>query len=69
MTATARRTLDDTARYALYAKISARVRADAPLNELIWQKFFYAYTTKLTGVRPETVNSDFWNVYAWKLAN
>jgi peptide/nickel transport system substrate-binding protein len=69
MTATARRTLDDPARYALYAKISARIRADAPLNELVWQKFFYAYTTKLTGVRPETVNSDFWNVYAWKLAN
>ena len=68
LTATARRTLDDRSRNAIYAKISERVRADAPVTDLIWQKQFYAFTTKLTGVRPETVNSDFWNVYDWRLA-
>jgi peptide/nickel transport system substrate-binding protein len=68
LTARARRTLDDHARNALYARISVRVRARAALTELLWQKFFYAYTARLSGVRPETVNSDLWNVYDWRLA-
>jgi peptide/nickel transport system substrate-binding protein len=67
-TALARTTLVDAPRNALYAKISRRVRSDAPLVPLLWQKQVYAYTSKLSGVRPETVNSDFWNVYDWRLA-
>jgi peptide/nickel transport system substrate-binding protein len=66
-TARARATLDDAKRYELYARISERVRAAAPLTPLLWQEQIYAYNSKLTGVRPETVNSDFWNVYAWSL--
>ncbi|MBD5633086.1 MAG: peptide ABC transporter substrate-binding protein [Candidatus Eremiobacteraeota bacterium] len=64
----ARETLDDAKRNALYAKISARVRAAAPLVPLVWQDQIYAYSARLTGLRPEPVNSDFWNVYAWRLA-
>ena len=67
-TALARTTFAEGPRNAIYAKISQRVRADAPLVPLLWQKQFYAYTSKLSGVRPETVNSDFWNVYDWRLA-
>ncbi|MBD5604221.1 MAG: peptide ABC transporter substrate-binding protein [Candidatus Eremiobacteraeota bacterium] len=67
-TAQARATLEDAPRNALYAKISKRVRADAPLVPLLWQQQVYAYTSKLTGLRPETVNSDFWNVYDWRLS-
>jgi peptide/nickel transport system substrate-binding protein len=68
LTALARTTLADAPRNAMYAKISRRVRADAPLVPLLWQRQIYAYTSKLSGVRPETVNSDFWNVYDWRLA-
>jgi peptide/nickel transport system substrate-binding protein len=68
LTARARLTLDDAKRYAVYAAISKRVRADAPLTPLLWQKQVYAYNAKLEGLRPETVNSDFWNVYEWRLA-
>jgi peptide/nickel transport system substrate-binding protein len=69
LTEEARRTLDDGKRNALYAAISARVRAAAPLTELLWQKQFYAFSAKLTGLRPETVNSDFWNVYDWRFGS
>jgi peptide/nickel transport system substrate-binding protein len=67
-TAQARTTLDDAKRYDVYHRISERVRAAAPLTPLIWQKQVYAYAASLNGVRPETVNSDFWNVYAWRFA-
>lgn len=64
----ARVTDDFAARHALYAKISARVARDAPLPVLLWTEQVYVYNGNLTGFRPETVNSDFWNVYDWKLA-
>ena len=67
-TALARTTLADAPRNAIYARISRRIRAAAPLVPLLWQEQLYAYSSKLSGVRPETVNSDFWNVYAWRLA-
>jgi peptide/nickel transport system substrate-binding protein len=68
-TAQARATLADGPRNALYAKISAQVRADAPLVPLVWQKQFYAFTMKLTGFRAEPVNSDLWNVASWRLGS
>jgi peptide/nickel transport system substrate-binding protein len=67
-TAQARSTLDDASRNAIYARISKRVRQAAPLTPLLWQEQVYAFSAKLTGLRPETVNSDFWNVYDWRLA-
>jgi peptide/nickel transport system substrate-binding protein len=67
-TAKARATLDDASRNAIYARISTRVRQAAPLTPLLWQEQVYAYSAKLSGLRPETVNSDFWNVYDWRLA-
>ncbi len=67
-TARARSTLDDARRNAIYARISARVREAAPLTPLLWQEQVYAYSAKLSGLRPETVNSDFWNVYDWRLS-
>jgi peptide/nickel transport system substrate-binding protein len=68
LTARARATLDDRSRIAMYARVSTLVRADAPLVPLLWQKQIYAFSSKLIGLRPETVNSDFWNVYDWTLA-
>jgi peptide/nickel transport system substrate-binding protein len=62
----ARRTLDDAARGALYAKISKRVLERAALVPLVWTKQAYAWNDALLGLRPEPVNSDFWNVYEWR---
>lgn len=64
-TAQARGTNDDARRAALYAKISERVRKDAAVTQLLWVSLPYVWDARLEGVRPETVNSDFWNVYAW----
>jgi peptide/nickel transport system substrate-binding protein len=66
-TQTARRTLDDRKRNVLYARISARVREKAALVPLLWQQQLYVYTERLQGLRPEPVNSDFWNSYQWRL--
>jgi peptide/nickel transport system substrate-binding protein len=66
-TAAARVTNDFNARKALYTKISERVRHDAPLCPLVWTKLVYVYNSALHGLRPESVNSDFWNVYDWTL--
>jgi peptide/nickel transport system substrate-binding protein len=67
-TAAARVTDDFSARRALYAKISRRLARDAPLPSLLWTEQVYVYSGALSGLRPETVNSDFWNVYDWSLA-
>jgi len=66
-TAAARVTNDLAARKLLYARISERVRRDAPLRPLLWSKLVYVYSGALHGLRPEPVNSDFWNVYDWTL--
>ncbi len=67
-TAQARAAVDTATRRALYAKISARVRRDAPVVPIIWQKQVYVYSGAIEGLRPEPVNSDLWNVYDWRLA-
>jgi peptide/nickel transport system substrate-binding protein len=67
-TAQARVASDERVRRALYAKISARVRADGPRVPLLWQRQLYVSNAALLGLRPETVNSDLWNVYEWRLA-
>jgi peptide/nickel transport system substrate-binding protein len=64
-TAAARTTLDASARATLYGKISERIRDDAPLIPLLWTLAPYVYDGALEGLRPEPVNSDMWNVYAW----
>jgi len=66
-TAEARAEVDERRRAGLYALISKRVRRDAPLVTLVWQKQIYVYSGAIEGLRPEPVNSDFWNVYAWRL--
>jgi peptide/nickel transport system substrate-binding protein len=66
-TAQARVTENVAVRRALYAKVSERVRRDAPLCPLLWIELVYVYNGALHGLRPETVNSDFWNVYDWTL--
>jgi peptide/nickel transport system substrate-binding protein len=66
-TAEARAASDERVRRSLYAKISERIRADCPRVPLLWQQQIYVYNTALTGLRPETVNSDLWNVYEWRL--
>jgi peptide/nickel transport system substrate-binding protein len=66
-TAQARATVDDRARSRLYASISRKVRDDAPLVPLVWQKDIYVYNGALEGLRPEPVNSDLWNVWEWRL--
>ena len=63
----ARAEVDERRRAGLYALISKRVRRDAPLVTLVWQKQIYVYSGAIEGLRPEPVNSDFWNVYAWRL--
>jgi len=67
-TPAARVTSDVAKRRALYTKISQRVVRDAPLPVLLWTEQVYVYNGALSGLRPETVNSDFWNVYDWTLA-
>jgi peptide/nickel transport system substrate-binding protein len=66
-TAQARIAFDEPTRHALYAKISKRVREDGPRVPLLWQKQIYVYNAAFDGLRPETVNSDFWNAYEWRL--
>jgi peptide/nickel transport system substrate-binding protein len=66
-TAQARVSSDERVRHELYAKISERIRRDAPRVPLLWQRQIYVYNAALTGLRPEPVNSDLWNAYEWKL--
>ena len=60
-------TFDPAARQVILTKISRQVAADRPLSPILWVKFNYAVTRRLVNFRPETVNSDFWNVYEWRL--
>jgi peptide/nickel transport system substrate-binding protein len=57
--------VDGAARRALVTQIASRVRSEVPLMPVVWQKLLYSWDGNLTGVRPETVNSDFWNVAEW----
>jgi len=67
LTESARRTYDFARRKAIYAKISSIVRDRALLVPVVWVENEYAYDKGLTGLRPEPVNSDFWNVSSWQL--
>jgi peptide/nickel transport system substrate-binding protein len=54
------------ARRAIVARLEARLRERVPLIPVVWESFLYAWNADLRGVRPETVNSDFWNVADWR---
>ncbi len=61
------RTIDDVAaRRTIVAEFDRRVRAAAPVMPVLWERFLYAWSGDLHGVRPETVNSDFWNIGQWE---
>ena len=62
----ARTTTDVAKRRVSYATIARDVRADAPYLPLLWPRYLYAVSRKLDGVKPETANSDFWNVATWR---
>jgi len=64
----ARATGDVVTRERLYAIIEAKLRDAAPIVPIVWVRYGYAIRDDLRGVRPEPVNSDFWNVYDWSLA-
>jgi peptide/nickel transport system substrate-binding protein len=59
-------TSDVSSRRAVVAKIESRLRDQAPEMPVLWERYFYAWSSDLLGVRPETANSDFWNVYDWE---
>jgi peptide/nickel transport system substrate-binding protein len=63
----ARTASDPSARRRAFATIAKHVVADAPYVPLVWTRIIFAISRKLDGVKPETVNSDFWNVYDWRL--
>jgi peptide/nickel transport system substrate-binding protein len=58
-------TADLGARRAIVARVDARLRAGATTVPIVWEQFLYAWTTDVVGIKPETVNSDFWNVADW----
>ncbi|MBV8354168.1 MAG: hypothetical protein JO101_02525, partial [Candidatus Eremiobacteraeota bacterium] len=64
---TAQTTLDAAARRKAFATIAHRVATDVPYVPIVWARRISAVATNLAGVRAETVNSDFWNVYDWRL--
>jgi peptide/nickel transport system substrate-binding protein len=59
--------LDPAERRRLYAQVAARVDAEIPVYPLVWKKAVFAIATRVDGVSPEPVNSDFWNVTNWRL--
>jgi peptide/nickel transport system substrate-binding protein len=65
--AAARTSSEAATRHRAFATIAGAVANDAPYAPLAWVRTILAISTKLQGVKPEPVNSDLWNVYAWKL--
>ncbi|MBV9440703.1 MAG: peptide ABC transporter substrate-binding protein [Candidatus Eremiobacteraeota bacterium] len=63
----ARTMLDSSRRRTLYAEVARRENDDAPIVPIVWQKTITGVATRLENVRPEPVNSDFWNVTDWRL--
>jgi peptide/nickel transport system substrate-binding protein len=59
--------LDTALRKRLYAQIAAKVAADVPVFPLVWQKAVFGVSTRVDNIRPEPVNSDFWNAAAWRV--
>jgi peptide/nickel transport system substrate-binding protein len=59
-------TYDRTVRKHYYSLLQRKVNYDLPDIPIAWPQFIYAVNTDLHGFAPETVNSDFWNVQAWR---
>jgi hypothetical protein len=51
-------------RRSIVAALAERLRERLPLIPVVWESL-YAWTADLHGVRPETINSDFWNIAQW----
>lgn len=64
---TARSSLDPATRRRAFRLIADRVAADAPYGPILWRTTVFAISNRLIGVKPEPVNSDFWNVASWRL--
>jgi peptide/nickel transport system substrate-binding protein len=58
-------TYDRSVRARYYTLIQRRVNRDAALIPLAWDRWIYAVDSRLLGVEPETIGSDFWNVERW----
>lgn len=58
--------LDARFRKSVYARINARVDAELPVFPVVWRKAVFAVSDRVTGIRPEPVNSDLWNAAAWR---
>ncbi len=63
---TARTSLDPAVRRRAFKLIADRVIADAPYAPILWRTTVFAISNRLMGVKPEPVNSDFWNVATWR---
>ncbi len=63
----ARGSLDPASRRRAFAIIAQRVAQDAPYLPIVWGTTVFAISNHLVGVKPEPVNSDFWNVATWQL--
>jgi peptide/nickel transport system substrate-binding protein len=63
---TARTSLDPAVRRRAFKLIADRVAADAPYRPILWRTTVFAISNRLVGVKPEPVNSDFWNVATWR---
>jgi peptide/nickel transport system substrate-binding protein len=59
--------VDPAQRKRFFAQITARVDAEVPVYPIVWQKAVFAVSTRVDGIRPEPVNSDFWNVTDWRV--
>ena len=60
-------TYDRARRKQLYALIQRRLNRDVPWIPIAWEQFVFAVNADLHGFKPETVNSDFWNVQDWTI--
>lgn len=60
-------TYDRAERKRLYALIQRRLNRDMPYVPLAWEQFVFDVNTDLHGLKPETINSDFWNVQDWTM--
>jgi peptide/nickel transport system substrate-binding protein len=66
MMSAAHYTVDPARRKHFFAQITDRVDAELPVYPLVWLKAVFAVSTRIDGIRPEPVNSDFWNVTDWR---
>ena len=66
-TEAANATYDRATRKKYYSLIQRRLNEDLPYIPIDWEEFVYGVNDDLRGFRPETVNSDFWNVQDWSI--